>query len=170
MDGDPILRRSKLTRLSPNGRAVRRPTKTILALVCAAVLSTGCAEQITKRGHIFHDSDLVQIQNGMSQDQVRMVMGTPTTTTTSGSGNVYYYISSTQAQSSFFKPTEKDRQVAAVYFDPNGGVERVANYGLKDGKIFDYITATTPAPGGKDEGLLKQLFRNLGQKQIFGDG
>jgi outer membrane protein assembly factor BamE (lipoprotein component of BamABCDE complex) len=135
-----------------------------------AMLAGGCAEQITKHGHVFHDADLVQIQPGMGQDQVRMVMGTPTTTTTSGSGNAYYYISSTHAQTSFFLPTEKERQVAAIYFDQNGGVERVANYGLKDGKIFDYISATTPAPGGKDEGLLKQLFRNLGQKQIFGDG
>lgn len=148
------------------GKLTRRAALAIAVSLAVA----GCSEQITKHGHIFHDSDLLQVQNGMTQDQVRMVMGTPTTTTTSGTGNVYYYISSTTAQTAFFKPAEKDRQVAAVYFDPNGGVERVANYGLKDGKIFDFITATTPAPGGKDDGLLKQLFRNLGQKQMFGDG
>jgi hypothetical protein len=30
------------------------------------------------------------------------------------------------------------------------------------------VSRTTPAPGGKDDGILKQLFRNLGSKQIFG--
>lgn len=167
MDVLRTMRRGKLTRQSsgPQARASRRAG----LVVMAALALVGCSEQITKHGHIFRESDLQQVQNGMTQDQVRMVMGSPTTTTTSGSGNVFYYISSTTGQSAFFKPTEKDRQVAAVYFDPSGGVERVANYGLKDGKIFDYITATTPAPGGKDDGILKQLFRNLGQKQIFGE-
>ena len=98
-----------------------------------------------------------------------MSLGSPTTTTTTGSGSAYYYISSTEGQSAFFKPTEKDRQVVAVYFTPTGTVERVANYGLKDGKVFDYISRTTPVPGGKDDGILKQLFRNLGSKQIFGE-
>jgi hypothetical protein len=46
---------------------------------------------------------------------------------------------------------------------------QVANYGLKDGKVFDFISRTTPAPGGKDEGVLKSLFRNLGKKQLFGE-
>jgi outer membrane protein assembly factor BamE (lipoprotein component of BamABCDE complex) len=116
------------------------------------------------------ETDLAQVQPGMGQDQVKLILGTPTTTTTSGTGNVYYYISSTTSQTSFFTPKETDRQVAAIYFTPQGGVDRVANYGLKDGKVFDFISRTTPAPGGKDDGLLKQLFRNLGTKQIFGDG
>lgn len=158
--------RSRLTR--PPQQALRASRRAIL-LVAGALAVAGCAEQITQHGHVFRESDLTQIQNGMSQDQVRMVMGTPTTTTTSGAGNVYYYISSTQSQTSFLSPKETGRQVAAIYFDPNGGVERVANYGLKDGKVFDFISATTPAPGARDEGLLKQLFRNLGTKQIFGE-
>ena len=98
-----------------------------------------------------------------------MSLGSPTTTSTADGGSAYYYISSTQSQSSFFKPVEKDRQVVAVYFAPTGTVERVANYGLKDGKVFDYVSRTTPAPGARDEGLIKQLFRNLGTKQIFGE-
>ena len=98
-----------------------------------------------------------------------MSLGSPTTTSTTGSGSAYYYISSTEGQSAFFKPTEKDRQVVAVYFTETGTVDRIANYGLKDGKVFDYISRTTPTPGARDEGLLQQLFRNLGKKQLFGE-
>ena len=154
------------------GPARQKSPRAVDALACAlligAVVAAGCSEQITKHGQLFHDNDLQQIQPGMGQEQVRAALGTPTTTSTSGAGNAYYYISSTETQSAFFTPNEVDRQVIAVYFTPTGTVDHVANYGLKDGKVFDFVSRTTPAPGGKDDGLLKQLFRNLGQKQIFG--
>ena len=139
------------------------------AALAVCLLTAGCAEQVTKHGHLFRENDALTVQPGMGQDQVRMSLGSPTTTTTSGAGNVYYYISSTTKQQAFFKPTEVDRQVMAIYFTPEGAVDRVANYGMKDGKVFDYISSTTPAPGARDEGLVKQLFRNLGTKQIFGE-
>ena len=137
----------------------------------AAVLALpGCSEEITVHGHQFHDTDLQAVQPGMSQEQVKGSLGTPATTAVVGGGDAYYYISSKMSQSAFFTPTEKDRQVVAVYFNQGGTVETVANYGLKDGKVFDFISRQTPAPGGKDEGILKALFRNLGKKQLFGDG
>ena len=46
-----------------------------------------------------------------------------------------------------------------------GSVDRVAQYGLKDGKVFDYVKNETPSHT-KDEGMLKALFRNLGVKQL----
>lgn len=139
------------------------------ASLALAPLLAGCAEQITTHGQLFREADIQQVQPGMAQEQVKFALGTPTTTTTTGSGQIYYYISSTMSQTAFFKPTEKDRKVLAVYFNETGIVDRVANYGLKDGKIFDFISETTPAPGGNEEGILKSLFRNLGTRQIFGE-
>lgn len=131
---------------------------------------TGCAEQVIKRGHHLNSGDIQQVQPGMGKEQVSAKLGTPTTSSTLPNGSAYYYISSTQTQSAFFKPSEKDRQVVAVYFNTTDTVDRIANYGLKDGKVFDYISRTTPAPGGQEDGILKQLFRNLGQRTIFGEG
>ena len=140
-----------------------------VGLALSLVLA-GCSEQITKHGHQFRETDLQSIQPGMSQEQVRTTLGTPATTAVVGSGNAFYYISSTMGQSSFMLPSEKDRQVVAVYFNEGGTVEQVANYGLKDGKVFDFISRSTPAPGAKDEGILKSLFRGLGKKtNIFGE-
>lgn len=137
----------------------------------AALTAGGCSEQIIKHGHQFRETDLQSIQPGMSQEQVRTTLGTPATTAIVGGGNAFYYISSTMTQKSFFAESEIDRQVVAVYFNPGGSVESVANYGLKDGKVFDYISRTTPTPGAKDEGVIKSLFRNLGKKtNIFGNG
>lgn len=141
----------------------------LVPVLFAALALCGCEATVIKHGTQFHDGDLQQIQPGMTQEQVRMNLGTPATTAVVNNGQAFYYISSTQSQTSFFLPTEKDRQVVAVYFTQGGTVERVANYGMQDGKVFDYVSRTTPAPGGRDEGILKMLFRNLGAKQIFGD-
>jgi outer membrane protein assembly factor BamE (lipoprotein component of BamABCDE complex) len=147
--------------------AARRIAATLL--LAAALPLAACDSTVLKHGTQFHDGDLQQILPGMTQEQVRMNLGSPATTAVVGSGQAFYYISTTQTQTAFFLPEEQDRQVVAVYFTPGGTVDHVANYGMKDGKVFDYVSRTTPAPGGHDDGIIKQLFRNLGTKQIFGD-
>jgi outer membrane protein assembly factor BamE (lipoprotein component of BamABCDE complex) len=46
-----------------------------------------------------------------------------------------------------------DQRVIAVYFDKDRRVTRLANYGLKDGKVFDFISQTMPT-GGQERSLL----------------
>ena len=53
-----------------------------------------------------------------------------------------------------------DQRVLAVYFDQTRRVERIANYGLKDGKVFDFLSRTT-ATGGQDLNLVKQILSGL---------
>lgn len=152
-------------------RRNRRRAGGFAAVAGLAMMLAGCAATVTKHGHLFQETDLQQIQPGMSAEQVKMTLGSPTTTSTAGTANAYYYMSSTMKQSSFMAPSETDRQVVAVYFNKVGTVERVANYGMKDGKVFDTISRTTASANTNDDGILKQLFRNLGQKgSIFSDG
>jgi outer membrane protein assembly factor BamE (lipoprotein component of BamABCDE complex) len=142
----------------------------LIGVILLGGLVAGCSSTITKHGHQFHETDLQQIQPGMSQEQVRMTLGTPTTTSSVGTGDAFYYISNTTSQTAFMAPTEVDRRVVAIYFSRSGAVERVAEYGIKDGKVFDFISRTTPSANTRDEGILKQLFRNLGRRgSIFGD-
>lgn len=141
------------------------------ALCIAAAIGlalVACSETVTKHGHQFQENDLKSVTTGMSQEQVKGALGTPTTTAVVGTGSAYYYISSTHGQTSFLKPVEKDRKVLAVYFSQLGSVDRVAHYGIKDGKVFDFARQKTPTPS-KDEGIIKALFRNLGAKQFGGD-
>jgi outer membrane protein assembly factor BamE (lipoprotein component of BamABCDE complex) len=151
------------------GLIERHLASALFAIALASLVTlSGCSQTVTKHGQLFKPTDLQAVQPGMSQDQVRGALGTPATTAVIGDGHAFYYISSTDTQSSFFLPTEQDRQVVAVYFNQGGTVDSVANYGLKDGKVFDFVSRKTPAPGGKDEGILKGLFRNLGKQQLFG--
>ncbi len=46
----------------------------------------------------------------------------------------------------------------AIYFDKNRQVQRLANYGLQDGKIFDFISRTTPT-SGQEISYLAPLFK-----------
>ena len=153
------------TRTGTAVRLLRCHAQAVAVVIAAGLARAACAETITTHGHQFQDNDVQSVTPGMSQEQVKTALGTPTTTATVGGGASYYYISSTHGQTSFFKPVEKDRKVLAVYFSPMGSVDRVAQYGLKDGKVFDYVKQQTPT-ASRDEGILKALFRNLGTKQL----
>ena len=51
-----------------------------------------------------------------------------------------------------------DQRVIAIYFDKERKVTRLANYGLKDGKVFDFISQTTPT-GGQERSLLGGMLK-----------
>jgi len=48
--------------------------------------------------------------------------------------------------------------VIAIYFDKNRQVQRLANYGMQDGRIFDFISRTTPT-SGQEINYLTPLFK-----------
>jgi outer membrane protein assembly factor BamE (lipoprotein component of BamABCDE complex) len=143
-------------------KKIRRPLATSLAAFSIVVGLSACASDITKHGHVFNDEDLAQVKEGMSRDQIILALGTPDTKSTVGQ-NAFYYISTTTKRSAaFLSPSIVDRRVVAVYFNKKEAVERVANYGLQDGKVIDFVKRETPSKGSED-GLLKELFRNIGR-------
>ena len=131
------------------------------AVACAAAVSLslmlgGCfgVGETFQRGYVLPDGALEQIPLGASQEQVLLVLGTPSTVATV-SGEAFYYISQRSERAVAFMPQEVvDQRVVAVYFDKKRRVERLANYGLKDGKIFDFVSRTTPT-GGTELSYLK---------------
>jgi outer membrane protein assembly factor BamE (lipoprotein component of BamABCDE complex) len=135
----------------------RQPARWRAAVLVLAVLLGGCITQTYQRGYLVPEGALDQIPLGASQEQVLIVLGTPSTVATI-SGEVFYYISQRTEQTSFLPQREVDRRVVAVYFDKSRKVERLANYGIRDGKIFDYISRTTPS-GGQEQSALSYLFK-----------
>jgi outer membrane protein assembly factor BamE (lipoprotein component of BamABCDE complex) len=143
-------------------KKIRRSFTMSLAAFSIVVGLSACAGDITKHGHVFNDEDLAQVKEGMSRDQIILALGTPDTKSTVGQ-NAFYYISTTTKRSAaFLSPSIVDRRVVAVYFNKNDSVERIANYGLQDGKVIDFVKRETPSKGSED-GLLKELFRNIGR-------
>jgi outer membrane protein assembly factor BamE (lipoprotein component of BamABCDE complex) len=129
-----------------------------LVLVCA--LLGACTGEQFQKGYILPPGALEQIPIGASQDQVLIVMGTPSTVATLN-GEVFYYISQrSERKVMFMEQKVVDQRVIAVYFDKNRQVIRLANYGLQDGKIFDFISRTTPT-SGQELSYLAPLFKLL---------
>jgi outer membrane protein assembly factor BamE (lipoprotein component of BamABCDE complex) len=129
-----------------------------VALICAAL--AGCTGEQFQKGYILPPNALEQIPIGASQDQVLIVMGTPSTVATLN-GEVFYYISQrSERKVAFMNQQVVDQRVIAIYFDKNRQVQRLANYGLQDGKIFDFISRTTPT-SGQELSYLTPLFKLL---------
>src|SRR4029078_6188332 len=72
------------------GRQLRFRSAVVVALVCAAL--AGCTGEQFQKGYILPPNALEQIPIGVSQEQERIVMGTPATVATLN-GEVFYYIS-----------------------------------------------------------------------------
>jgi outer membrane protein assembly factor BamE (lipoprotein component of BamABCDE complex) len=126
-------------------RVTARPFA-VAATLALGLLLGGCFTQNYQRGYVLADGALEQIP-----------LGAPV------SGEVFYYISARTEQTSFLPEKVVDQRVVAVYFDKNRRVERLANYGLQDGKIFDFISRTTPT-SGQELTYLTYVFKVFGTK------
>jgi len=131
----------------------RGAAKAAAAVMALSLLLGGCFSESFRKGYILPEGALEQIPIGSSQEQVLLVLGTPSTVATVN-GEAYYYISQQTERPIGFMPSYMtDQRVVAVYFDKQRRVERLADYRMKDGKIFDFVSRTTPT-GGKDTGII----------------
>jgi outer membrane protein assembly factor BamE (lipoprotein component of BamABCDE complex) len=146
-------------------RGVERPVMQRLALAAlasCALLLAGCGDETFNKGYVIDDTLVNQVQVGDSAEKVVGTLGTPSTTSTVGAGS-YYYISQQASRSfAFQNPSVTDQRVLAIYFNKANKVERISNYGLKDGVIFDFLADATPTAGA-DQNLLSQIFGLFGR-------
>lgn len=137
---------------------LRMAAKAAVIAVSLSVALGGCFSETYHRGYLIPEGSLEQIPLGATQEQVLIVLGTPSTVATVR-GEVFYYISQRAERTVAFMPQDVVAQrIVAVYFDKDRRVERLADYRLKDGRVFDFISRTTPS-GGKEQNYLSYIFR-----------
>ena len=159
-------------------RAVVRRARPIL--VCAALpwrrwshcRCVGCAETITKHGHQFQESDLhadlARHEPGAGEDQRsarpprrrRSARAPPTTTSPAP-----------RARRRFSRRRRRTARWWPCISARSGSVDRVAQYGLKDGKVFDYVKNETPTPAqgrGHPEGPVPQPRHQAARPRLTG--
>ena len=150
------------------GKPTPSASGTRACLAAALVLSLGLAGCITSyqtHGYVVTEEALQQIPEGSSQEQVLLALGTPSTTGALN-GDIYYYISQKVATTAFLAPKIVDQTVLAVYFNEDKQVERLANYGIKDGKVFDFISRKTTS-GGQEFQVITQILSSAGRVSPF---
>jgi len=146
--------------LSRRPRRLTGAVRTTLMAAALALLLPGCVfTESVQRGYVVPEGALEQIPLGATQEQVLIVLGTPSTVATL-SGDTFYYISQRTERTAFLPQRETNRRVVAVYFDKSRRVQRLADYGLKDGQVFDFISRTTPT-AGQEQTYLATLLRNV---------
>ena len=113
------------------------------------------------RGYQIDQRTLEQVKIGATtKPQALAALGTPSTTSTVG-GDAWYYVGQKLVRPiAFLAPKVTDQNVLAIYFDKGGRVQRIANYGLKDGQVFDFVSRTTPT-GGQEPNFLRNMFANV---------
>jgi len=147
--------------------SLRRGSTLATAVALSALtLAAGCntnkmfgdltpGETITQ-GYVIDQAAVDSVPVGSSREQVILSLGSPSTTATFDN-EVFYYISQTRKRRAAFASARLvDQRILAVYFGEDGRVTQLANYGLQNGKVFDFVSRTTPT-GGKDETFIGQM-------------
>ncbi|WP_455466961.1 outer membrane protein assembly factor BamE [Bartonella sp. B39] len=123
-----------------------------------SILDSSGSSQIYQEGYVLDKSALNSVSVGSSQEQVILSLGTPSLKT-KYDNEVFYYISQKRYRGmQFMKAKIIDRKVLAIYFNKNNQVTKIANYGLQNGQIFDFVAQTTPT-ATKEQPFLIQIIK-----------
>jgi len=144
------------------GRYLLPSPKKLSVITAATLFLSGC---LGYDGQVIHGYQLdaraaEQVKPGDSAEHILVLLGTPTTTSTVGGDAWYYMTQVTDRGLQFMPPNVTDQHIFAVYFTKDKKVSRVANYGMEDGKVIDFVTRTTPTAGAEST-FLKGMFINL---------
>ncbi len=161
------------------GFAASRRMTVITSVAVGLSLLAGCNTSKTfgdltpgetiSQGYVIDQAAIDSVPVGSSREQVVLSLGSPSTTATFDN-EVFYYISQTRKRRAAFAAARLvDQRILAVYFGEDGRVAQLANYGMKDGKVFDFVSRTTPT-GGKDQTFIGQLLAGGTKPNPFGGG
>jgi outer membrane protein assembly factor BamE (lipoprotein component of BamABCDE complex) len=135
-----------------------------LAIILGVAASLGgCLgyDGVLTRGAVIDKNRVAEVKPGMEAPEVIKLLGTPSTTSTVG-GDAWYYFSQRVDRSLAYMPgSVTDQHVQAVYFDKSRKVQRLADYGLEDGKPVNFLSRTTPVPAAEYH-MLQGLTSKLG--------
>jgi len=132
--------------------------RAVISFICIGFVLLGCVgRESFSHGFRATDEDIAQVPVGSSAQQVELVFGSPSTVSISGSNPIWYYITQESESDLFNTRKVTDQRVLAVTFDDSERVSNIANYGLQDGQIFDFVSKTTPT-GGQNATFLQRIF------------
>ncbi len=143
----------------PTPFSLFRTTALAFSLATSLAACTTAGPQV--QGYVIDEQAVAEVKPGMDAKKVLQILGTPSTVSTVGNQSWYYISQNTNRKFMFEKPEITDQRVLAVMFTKALKVERIANYGMKDGEVFDFNTNTTPT-GGTGLSIVRQMLRMVG--------
>lgn len=111
-------------------------------------------------GNMPSKDDILAIKQGMKQDEVRKIMGSPSIVS-SLDHKTWIYMNSTMKRMAFFKPEELERNIVAIEFNLDGQVERVVQMDKSSGREIVISSDETPVMG-TEETFMEKYFGGVG--------
>ena len=141
----------------PYGWAIRRGLA-----VMAVVLAVACTPIYVNHGYVPEDKDLAELKTGVdTRDSVAAFLGRPSVEGLLGDVE-WFYVQSRWKTVGGREPSEVDRQVVAISFDPDGKVTNVERFGLEKGEVVAISRRVTTEPI-KGRSALAQIFGSFGR-------
>jgi outer membrane protein assembly factor BamE (lipoprotein component of BamABCDE complex) len=109
-------------------------------------------------------SDILEIKQGMSQEDVRELLGSPSAIS-SLDHRTWIYMNSTMKRMAFYEPEELERNVVAIEFDPEGKVIKLIELTKDNGKNIVISKDETPVMG-TEQTFMEKYFGGVGYMPI----
>ena len=133
----------------------------LAGLVATALTTSACTRVKQSQGYLIDETLLTSIQPGVdNRDSVAKTLGRPTFAAQFDAGE-WYYITRNTGQYAFAQPKVLSQTILIVSFDPAGNVTKVERRGMEKVAVVKPEKDKT-ATLGRSEGLLQELFGNLG--------
>lgn len=141
------------------------PHRTRLAALSIAAIflcGAGCQPRTTTHGFMPRTDLIERLQPGeQNKNQVVSILGSPTIMATFNQ-DIWYYVTQTTENRSFFKPEIIDQSILALTFNQAGVLVSLETKSMLDAVRIEPSTEKTPTVGRKLS-VLQQLFGNFGR-------
>lgn len=138
----------------------------LFSTLTALFILGGCSTDYFNQteGNMPSKNDIISLKKGMSQSEVRDIMGSPSVIS-SLDHRTWIYMNATMRRVAFFEPKELERNVVAVQFNRDGNVEKVIQLTKDNGKDITISSDSTPVMGSEDS-FMEKYFGGVGYMPI----
>ena len=138
----------------------------VFSTLAGILLLSGCSTDIFNQteGNMPTKDDILSIKQGMTQEKVRSLLGSPSAIS-SLDHRTWIYMNSTMKRMAFFEPEELDRNIVAIEFDHDGKVKKMVQLTKENGKNINISKDETPVMG-TEQTFMEKYFGGVGYMPI----
>ncbi len=144
-------------------------TRTLLksaAIFAMAYTLSACNPVLRTHGYIAAEDKPQAVEpNSDTKASVLARLGNPSVKGTFSEEldtDTWYYMTSVRQRVAYLRPLVEERSITAISFNKDGQVEKVAEYGIEDGRYVNYVDRKTPTRG-RELSVLEQIFGTIGR-------
>jgi outer membrane protein assembly factor BamE (lipoprotein component of BamABCDE complex) len=138
----------------------------VFSTLAGALMLSACSTDIFNHteGNMPSKDDILAIKQGMSQQQVRDILGSPSAVS-SLDHRTWIYMNSTMKRMAFFEPKELERNIVAIEFNHDGNVVKLIELTKENGNNVKISKDETPVMG-TEQSFMEKYFGGVGYMPV----